>query len=83
VKPTRGTHYPLTAGAMDGCGRATAAGRAEWAEEGGMAEFFGFPFYFRISNPFFFCFSLLNSNSNMLQIQIQIIQTCASNKRIN
>jgi hypothetical protein len=48
--------------------------------DGGTLGFFSFFFYSEFPNSFPFCFSLLDSNSNMLQIQI--IQTCASNKRI-
>jgi hypothetical protein len=36
-----------------------------------------FFFYSEFPNSFFLLFSLLDSNSNMPQIQIQIIQTCA------
>ena len=71
---------------ISGRRRARGGGQLGWmrqkAEEGWQLGFFGFPFCFLISNPFFFCFSPLNSNSNKLKIQIQIIQTCALNKRI-
>jgi hypothetical protein len=47
---------------------------AKWAE-------FGFPIFLEFPNAFLFIFSMeFKSNSN--PIQIQIIQTCASNKRI-
>jgi hypothetical protein len=67
------------------CRRARAAswaGLGRKAEEGGWLGSFPFFFYSDFPNSFSFCFSVLNSNSNMLQTQIQIIQTCAPNKRI-
>jgi hypothetical protein len=45
---------------ISGRRRARGGGQLGWmrqkAEEGGQLGFFGFPFCFLISNPFFFCF---------------------------
>jgi hypothetical protein len=59
------------------CQRTWARARSS-GSDGGTSGFFSFCFYSEFPNSFSFCFSLFNSNSNMLQIQI--IQTCASNK---
>jgi energy-converting hydrogenase Eha subunit G len=47
---------------------------AEWAK-------IGFSIFLEFPNAFLFIFSI-KFNSNSTTIQIQIIQTCASNKRI-
>jgi hypothetical protein len=58
-------------------GRARVLAGLDWVE---WAEF-GFPIFLEFPNAFLLIFTMeFKSNSNL--IQIQIIQTCASNKRI-
>jgi hypothetical protein len=76
----RWAHLSADAGA-----RGQATSWAEWAErlrrEGSWASS-PFSFIPKFLTLFPFYFLLLNSNPNMLQIQILIIQTCVSTKRI-